>query len=117
MAVLHTEDASWPGRPSRRSLVSEESRRDGVVHVSGQIYLDTLTEWERILAGLFQREGDVHMDLSEVTFVDVAGATALAGRAQRLPRDRRIVIHHPPASLSRVLELFWPDLVAIEVVK
>lgn len=117
MAVLHTEDASRPGWPARRSLVSGEPGQSGRVHVSGQVYLDTLTEWERILAGLFQREGDVHMDLSEVSFVDVAGVTSLAGTAQRLPRGRRIVIHHPPASLSRVLELFWPDLVAIEVVR
>ncbi|MFC8916938.1 lipid asymmetry maintenance protein MlaB [Streptomyces sp. NPDC047821] len=106
-----------PGRPRRRLLLAGEGEQEGHVRVSGQVYLDTLTEWERILAGLLRREGDVHMDLSGVTFVDVAGATSLAGTAQRLPEGRRIVVHHPPATLSRVLDLFWPDLAAIEVVR
>ncbi|MER7111928.1 STAS domain-containing protein [Streptomyces sp. NPDC000229] len=115
MAVLHTEEGSMPGCP--RPLVSDECGRGGCVHVSGQVYLDTLTEWERILGGLLQREGDIQMDLSGLTFVDVAGATSLAHTAQRLPGDRRIVVRKPPPSLRRVLELFWPELVAIEVVE
>ncbi|WP_244376050.1 STAS domain-containing protein [Streptomyces ficellus] len=85
--------------------------------MAGQVYLDTLTEWERILDGLLRSDGDIRMDLSGLTFVDVAGATSLARTAQRLPGDRRIMVRRPPASLRRVLELFWPELVAIEVVE
>lgn len=116
MAVLDTEDGSVPGRPAR-PLVSDECGRGGCVHVAGQVYLDTLMEWERILGGLLQREGDIRMDLSGLTFVDVAGATSLARAAQGMPGDRRIVVRKPPVSLTRVLELFWPELVAIEVVE
>ncbi|ORT56754.1 STAS domain-containing protein [Streptomyces sp. CB03238] len=117
MAVLHTEDGSTPGRRPRRPLAADESGRAGCVHVSGQVYLDTLTQWESILGRLIQREGDIHMDLSGLSFVDVAGATTLARTAQRLPGGRRIVVRNPPPSLSRVLELFWPELDAIEVVE
>ncbi|WP_344360389.1 STAS domain-containing protein [Streptomyces gobitricini] len=105
-----------PGRP-RRPLVTDECGSGDCVRVSGQVYLDTLTDWERILGVLLQREGDIRMDMSDLTFVDVAGATSLARAAQRLPDGRRIVVRKPPASLTRVLEFFWPELVAIEVVE
>jgi hypothetical protein len=116
MAVPHTENVSVPGRP-RRPLVSDERGPGDCVRVSGQVYLDTLTDWERILGGLLRCEGDIRMDMSGLTFVDVAGATSLARTAQRLPEGRRIVVRKPPASLTRSLELFWPELVAIEVVE
>ncbi|MFF8289556.1 lipid asymmetry maintenance protein MlaB [Streptomyces sp. NPDC016309] len=116
MAVLHTEDGSASGRPWR-PLVWDECGQGGCVHVSGQVFLDTLTDWERILGGLLQREGDIRMDLSGLTFVDVAGATSLARAAQGLPVGRRIVVRKPPASLRRVLDLFWPEHPAIEVVE
>ncbi|MDN3293220.1 STAS domain-containing protein [Streptomyces ficellus] len=118
MAELPGEDGSRSGRP-RCPLVAEEDESGdvGLVHVRGQVYLDTLMEWERILGGLRGREGDIHMDLSGLTFVDVAGASSLARTAQSLPGGRRILIESPPASLSRVLEMFWPELVSIEVAK
>ncbi|MGI5484386.1 STAS domain-containing protein [Streptomyces lavendofoliae] len=116
MAVPHTEDVSVSGHP-RRPLVSDECGPKDGVRVSGQVYLDTLPAWERILGDLLDREGDILMDMSGITFVDVAGASSLARTAQCLPDGRRIVVRKPPASLTRVLELFWPELVAIEVVE
>ncbi|MGA4800216.1 STAS domain-containing protein [Streptomyces lavendulocolor] len=115
MAVPQSQAVPVPGRP-RCPLVSECGPGD-CVRVSGQVYLDTLTDWERILGGLARREGDIRMDMTDLSFVDVAGATSLARTAQRLPEGRRIVVRRPPASLTRSLELFWPELVAIEVVE
>ncbi|MFI0241160.1 STAS domain-containing protein [Streptomyces sp. NPDC016845] len=85
--------------------------------VAGEICLPTHDVWERALIRLARHcdDGPVHLELSDVTFVDMAGATALAVTAQRLGRDRRLVLTCPPAGLSRLLELFWPDLPAIEV--
>ncbi|MFI1258186.1 STAS domain-containing protein [Streptomyces netropsis] len=83
---------------------------------SGEISLTTQPEWEGALERLLSRGGDAYLELSAVTFVDVAGTSALALAAQRLGRaGRRIVVHEPPPSLRRALEMFWSDLTVIEV--
>ncbi|WP_371238370.1 STAS domain-containing protein [Streptomyces pimonensis] len=86
------------------------------VRVAGDICLATRTIWERVLEQAV-REGEAvyHLELSEVTFVDVAGAGALAAAAGRLEDGRRFVVRRPPPALCRVLDTFWPDLSTIEV--
>ncbi|NEA64625.1 STAS domain-containing protein [Streptomyces sp. SID12488] len=87
----------------------------------GEITSVTCPDWERALERLplrmtLGKEIVCHLEMSGVTFVDVAGASALAVAAQGLPAERRIVVERPPASLPRLLDMFWPDLSAIEVV-
>ena len=87
----------------------------------GEITSATCPAWERTLEQLTSRMtlGEVivcHLELSAVTFVDVAGASALAVTAQGLPAERRIVVERPPTTLPRLLEMFWPELSVIEVV-
>ncbi len=82
----------------------------------GEISMNTRTVWQQALKELAERHTDVlHVDLSRVQFVDVAGVTDLAVTAHRLSEGRRIVLHRPPAQLPRILELFWPGIAAIEV--
>jgi anti-anti-sigma regulatory factor len=84
---------------------------------AGQVSLATRPVWEQALSRLAQGDEEAcHLELSAVTFVDVAGASALAVAAQGLSEGRRIVLEQPPAALRRVLDVFWPDLPAIEVV-
>jgi anti-anti-sigma regulatory factor len=95
--------------------VSPLTGRSGL-RVAGEIGLTTQPIWERALELAVREDEDVyHLELSAVTFVDVAGAGALAAAAQRLSDGRRIVLNRPPATLRRVLEIFWPELSAIEV--
>nr|WP_229695030.1 hypothetical protein [Streptomyces lacrimifluminis] len=87
----------------------------------GEITSATRPAWEQTLERLTLRmtlgeEIVCHLEMSAVTFVDVAGASALAVAAQDLPAERRIVIERPPVTLPRLLEMFWPDLSVIEVV-
>ncbi|MEU3888537.1 STAS domain-containing protein [Streptomyces sp. NPDC029041] len=78
--------------------------------------MNTRTVWQQALKRLVERRtDDLHVDMSRVRFVDVAGVTDLVVTAQRLPEGRRIVLHRPPAQLPRMLDLFWPGLAAIEV--
>ncbi|MER7779954.1 STAS domain-containing protein [Streptomyces sp. NPDC096191] len=78
--------------------------------------MNTRTVWQQALKQLVERRTDVlHVDMSLVRFVDVAGVTDLAVTAQRLPEGQRIVLHRPPAQLPRILEHFWPGLAVIEV--
>ncbi|MFJ9038545.1 STAS domain-containing protein [Streptomyces sp. NPDC102406] len=84
--------------------------------VAGEICLPTHDTWERALERVVQQsEPSYHLELSAVTFADMAGVTALAVVAQSLDHGRRVVLDRPPASMSRLLDLFWPDLPAIEV--
>jgi anti-anti-sigma factor len=84
---------------------------------SGEISLITRPAWEQTLQQLaLSDEEACHLELSAVTFMDVAGVSALAVAAQGLPQGRRIVLEEPPAALRRVLEMFWPDLPAVEVI-
>ncbi|GHI34389.1 STAS domain-containing protein [Streptomyces daghestanicus] len=89
---------------------------DGV-RAAGEIGLATRGTWQRALEQAVRVDGDVHVDMSGVSFVDVDGARVLADTAGRLPEGRRLVLHRPPATLRRVLEMFWPDQPAIEVSK
>ncbi|EFE69659.1 MULTISPECIES: STAS domain-containing protein [Streptomyces] len=86
------------------------------VRAAGEVGLATHTVWERALERAVREGEDVyHLELSEVTFVDVAGADALVAAAERLGDGRRFVVRRPPPALRRVLEMFWPDLPTIEV--
>lgn len=86
------------------------------IRAAGEIGLATHTIWERVLDQAVREGEDVyHLELSAVTFVDVAGAGALAAAAGRLGDGRRLVVRRPPPALRRVLETFWPDLSTIEV--
>ncbi|GAA3990737.1 STAS domain-containing protein [Streptomyces sp. NBC_01352] len=95
--------------------VSPLVERSGL-RVAGEVGLATHAVWERALERAVREDEEVYyLELSSVTFVDVAGAGALAAAAQQLRDGRRIVLDRPPDTLQRVLELFWPDLSAIEV--
>lgn len=83
---------------------------------AGEVSLLTRPAWEQTLCDLARSDEETcHLELSAVTFVDVAGVSALARTAQGLSQGRRIVLEKPPATLRRVLDLFWPDLLSVEV--
>ncbi|MET8775390.1 STAS domain-containing protein [Nocardia sp. NPDC004654] len=85
------------------------------LRASGEITAVTCSSWEDALAELARCHTDVsYIELSDVAYIDVSGATALAVTAMRLPAGR-VVVESPPPSLPRVLEMFWPNLNRIEV--
>ncbi|MGW0334754.1 STAS domain-containing protein [Streptomyces sp. NPDC003011] len=95
--------------------VSPLGERSGL-RVAGEVGLTTHEVWRRALDRAVREDGDVYyLELSAVTFVDVAGVGALAFAAQQLGDGRRMVLHRPPPGLRRVLDMFWPDLSSIEV--
>ncbi|THA40733.1 STAS domain-containing protein [Streptomyces sp. A1547] len=58
----------------------------------------------------------VHLDLSGVAFLDAAAVAALV-RANATVRGqgRRLLLHHPPYSLRKVVEMFPDECAALEV--
>ncbi|MFI6655969.1 STAS domain-containing protein [Streptomyces sp. NPDC050523] len=102
-------------RPERGLSVAPLRGRTGL-KLSGEVSLATRADWERALERALREGGRMYrLELSAVTFVDVAGAGALAAAAQTLQDGRRLVLHEPPHTLCRLLDLFWPDLPTIEV--
>jgi anti-anti-sigma factor len=86
------------------------------VRVAGDVNAATRPVWSEVLDQLVRQDEDlVHVDMSQVTFIDVAGVTDLAMAAQSLRGGRRIVVQQPPPQVPRVLEFFWPGLGGIEV--
>ncbi|MFF9327889.1 STAS domain-containing protein [Streptomyces sp. NPDC014776] len=86
------------------------------LRAAGEISLGTRGAWEQALEVVLCEDDDVYyLELSAVTFADVAGVGALAAAAQRLTDGRRLVLHRPPTVVCRVLEMFWPGIPAIEV--
>lgn len=85
------------------------------VRVAGEIDLVTRQAWAELLADLGAAGEDIELDLSEVSFIDVGGATLLARAALRLPPGRRLRVHHPPLGLRYLLDLLWGPLTTIEM--
>ncbi|MEU6095126.1 STAS domain-containing protein [Streptomyces sp. NPDC047079] len=86
------------------------------VRVVGEVTLHTRHTWREALGLLARHRGaPLHVELSEVAFIDVAGVTDLVTAARSLPEGQRIVVHRPPPQMARVLDIFWPGLSGIEV--
>ncbi|MFI2640007.1 STAS domain-containing protein [Streptomyces sp. NPDC018610] len=91
------------------------SRQAGL-RAAGEVSLATRAIWQRVLDQAVREGEDVYyLELSAVTFIDVAGVDVLADAARRLGPGRRIVLNRPPSAVARMLELFWPGLTGIEV--
>ncbi|MEV6072304.1 STAS domain-containing protein [Nocardia sp. NPDC052001] len=82
----------------------------------GEVDFTTRDEWSAVL-GELPRASDVHLDLSQVRFIDAHGTSLLVAAAQDAGADRRFVLHHPPAAMLRVLQQFWPSVPTIEVAR
>ncbi|MEU2059146.1 STAS domain-containing protein [Streptomyces sp. NPDC013455] len=83
---------------------------------AGEVSLPTRAVWERALErAVGEGEDMYYLELSALTFVDVAGVGALVDTARSLREPRRLVLHRPPPAVPRLLELLWPGLPGIEV--
>ncbi|WP_378738137.1 STAS domain-containing protein [Nocardia brasiliensis] len=80
----------------------------------GQVDLATHGSWRSALAEL-PSAPDIHLELSELTFIDTHGTLILVEATNQSATGRRVVLHNPPVTLVRILDLFWPSLPTLEV--
>jgi anti-anti-sigma regulatory factor len=66
---------------------------------------DTLTA---AIATLAVDGGDVHLDLTELRFIDASCARELFAIAERRP-GVRLIVYQPPASLRRITAMLYPE--------
>lgn len=78
------------------------------LRVAGEVDITNHEEFRSALAALpADGVASVHLDLSLLGFMDVAGARELV--ALRLSRPcLRLILHNPPASLRRIIGLLKP---------
>lgn len=81
-------------------------RRDADSHVLGLAGEADFTNHDQlleILAEVMRDDGDVRLDVSGLTFVDVAATRAIISAAQTLTSGRRLVLLGPCRSLRIIL--------------
>ncbi|MGW6686215.1 STAS domain-containing protein [Streptomyces sp. NPDC054961] len=85
--------------------------------LSGNCDLDTRQSLSAALGILAGVSGAVvHLDLSAVAFLDPAAVAALVQASAALNgQGRRLLLHDPPYSLRKVVEMFPDECAALEV--
>ncbi|MGW6983802.1 STAS domain-containing protein [Streptomyces sp. NPDC054932] len=85
--------------------------------LSGDCDLDTRPILNAALGVVTRIPGPVvHLDLSSVAFLDAAAVAALVqANATVAGQGRRLLLHHPPYSLRKVVEMFPEECAALEV--
>ncbi|CRK57334.1 Anti-sigma F factor antagonist (spoIIAA-2); Anti-sigma B factor antagonist RsbV [Alloactinosynnema sp. L-07] len=77
--------------------------------ISGHADLTNRPDFEEFLVALCrQAEGDVHLDLAELDFIDISGVITLVRVAGSLTDGRHLVLHNPPPAMRRILDLLGP---------
>ncbi|MBB5896183.1 STAS domain-containing protein [Kutzneria kofuensis] len=79
------------------------------VRVAGEVDATVRDSWHATLAPLVDVDGDIHLDLSALTFIDVRGVAELVELAHGLGEERQMVLHQPPRVLRQVMDVLWPD--------
>ncbi|MFB7254558.1 STAS domain-containing protein [Streptomyces nojiriensis] len=85
--------------------------------LSGPCDLDTRAVLRAALGVVTRIPGPVvHLDLSAVAFLDTAAVAALVqANATVTGQGRRLLLHHPPYSLRKLVEMFPDECAALEV--
>lgn len=80
------------------------SGRSGL-RLAGELDLATRQVFTTALDEVLRGTGDLHLELSELTFIDIGGVQVILQAAERLWPGRRIILHWSPPSLRIALHL------------
>jgi STAS domain len=87
--------------------VSPLAGRAGL-RLDGEADLTSQDELQKALAALPPDAAEIHFELAGLKFIDVAATRVLIARTLQPPHPR-LILHHPPPSLQRLIHLLWPD--------
>lgn len=94
--------------PMESILLQVEPTAHGLRFV-GEVDASTVGLMTTALDSAVESGGDVDVDLSGLSFIDIAGVTALVQVAARLGERRTLVVRNPPRTMHRILSLGWRD--------
>jgi anti-anti-sigma factor len=103
------------GSPFGVELTIAALRERSGLRLAGEVDLSNRHVWQAVLHAATEQGDDIHMDLSDLDFVDVAAATALVRQATGLGPQRRLVLHDPPPTLRRMIGLLWQGQPVLEM--
>lgn len=95
-----------------KQLVVLHILRPSGLRFIGAIDAFNVSRVEEILADALNGESDydVHMDLSEMEFVDVSGIRAFVAAAEKTDGHHRMILHGLPPLMSKVMDVVgWSD--------
>ncbi|MEV4172755.1 STAS domain-containing protein [Nonomuraea sp. NPDC049709] len=76
------------------------------LRISGELDRDTAPLLGRALAWAVQADtADIHLDLGEVTFIDIGAVRLIARTATELPAPRRLIADPIPPMMRKLLHL------------
>jgi anti-anti-sigma factor len=79
------------------------------LRIAGEVDVNNHDQFRRALVPVFASGIiAVHLDVSGLRFIDVAGARELIALMKSHPH-LRLILHNPPPSLRRVVAEVWPD--------
>ncbi|HWC78464.1 MAG TPA: ANTAR domain-containing protein [Pseudonocardiaceae bacterium] len=118
--TLSPPDGPIPEKPQAERAVEPDLPQLGVLRVEpfrdgaglklcGEIDSSGHERWTSSLDAAVRQHRDVHLDLSDLQFIDGRGVAILVTAARSLERGRWIVVHRPPPMLRRILDLLWPE--------
>ncbi|MFI5764930.1 STAS domain-containing protein [Streptomyces sp. NPDC051563] len=114
---MNSPPGAEAGADARAPLSSRPWQDRSGARLSGSCDLDTRQCLTAALGALTAMPGPVvHLDLSAVVFLDADAVAALVRAAAALSgQGRRLLLHDPPYSLRRVVEMFPDECAALEV--
>lgn len=88
------------------------SDEPGVVQLKGIVDLSNVNRFARAVDQVVAEGGDLHVDLAQLSFIDLTGLWVLHDATERLARaGRRLTLSSPPPTFDKVLDILgWDDL-------
>lgn len=77
--------------------------------LSGEVDISNATRLADSLQRQIRESEDIHLDVSDLRFIDASGVRVLTQAARRLSNGRRLVLWSTPAFLRKLLDILKLD--------
>ena len=101
-----------------RQLVVARTRVPIGLRFKGEIDASNAEAVVTSLASAHAKDGEVHLDLSALMFIDISGIRAFITAGENAVEDRRLLLHGLPDQLERVINVVgWDQLPGLSICK
>jgi anti-anti-sigma factor len=91
--------------------------QDGL-KLRGEVDLSNSTDFAAALKAAFRPDRDLHLDLAEVSYLDLTAVGLIARTAAAFDEGHRLVLRSPPAGVRTTLAVFgWDELPGLHLIE
>lgn len=108
-----TSTSRWHSADAAGLTVTVLGNQAGLA-LRGEADLQTVDTLREAIATLPADLTRVHLELAELSFIDVCSIRELIALGHR-PARPQLILHHPPGGLTRLVSLLWPDRCQLSV--